>query len=95
MSVSSSEGVPTFKELGYSSDIGLMRRVIMAPAGIPEDRLMKLRGAVAELQNNKTYLRLIKAIGENTSYIDGAEYAPLRPEQSEKYKILVKELAGG
>jgi len=89
------EGVPTFKELGYSSDIGLMRRVIMAPAGIPEDRLMKLRGAVAELQKNKTYLRLIKAIGENTSYIDGAEYAPLRPEQSEKYKMLVKELAGG
>jgi tripartite-type tricarboxylate transporter receptor subunit TctC len=88
-------GAQTFKELGYSDDIGMMRRVIMAPAGIPEDRLTKLRGAVAELQKNKTYLRLIKAIGENTSYIDGVDYESLRPQQSEKYRMLVKELAGG
>ncbi len=38
-------GVPTFKDLGFSADIGQMRRVLMAPKGIPADRLQKIRAA--------------------------------------------------
>jgi tripartite-type tricarboxylate transporter receptor subunit TctC len=89
------KGVPTFKELGYSTDIGRMRRVVLAPSGIPEDRLNKLRGAIAALQKDKTYKSLIKAIGENMAYVDGPEYEKLRPQQSEQYRELVKKLAGG
>jgi len=88
-------GVPTFAQLGYSGDIGLMRRVILAPSGVPEERLAKLREAVGKLQSDKTYQSLIKAIGENTAYIDGPEYEKLRRRQSEEYSKLVKELAGG
>lgn len=86
------EGVPTFKDLGYTADIGLMHRVLMAPAGIPEDRLKKLRAAMQEMQKDKTYQRLIKAIGETTDYVDGADYEKMRPKQSDAYAAMVKGL---
>ncbi|MEK9723456.1 MAG: tripartite tricarboxylate transporter substrate binding protein [Rhodospirillaceae bacterium] len=87
-------GAPTFKELGYDEGLGLMRRILLAPAGIPEDRLMRLRKAMIELQKDKTYISLIKAIGETTDYIDGADYDKMRPKQSAEYAKLVKSLAG-
>lgn len=87
------EGVPTFGELGYTADLGAMRRIIMAPRGIPEDRLNKLQDALLQLQDDKTYERLIKAIGEYTNFINGSEYEKLRPIQKEKYKDLVESLA--
>lgn len=87
------EGVPTFGELGYTADLGAMRRIIMAPRGIPEDRLNKLQDALLQLQDDKTYKRLIKAIGEYTNFINGPEYEKLRPIQKEKYKELVESLA--
>ncbi len=86
-------GVPTFKDLGFSADIGQMRRVLMAPKGIPADRLQKIRAALAKVNNDKTYKGLIKRIGENRAYIDGPEYEMLRPKQSATYKELVRSLA--
>ncbi|MGI9378254.1 MAG: hypothetical protein ACR2OW_01300, partial [Methyloligellaceae bacterium] len=86
------KGVPTFKDLGYTADIGLMHRVLMAPAGIPEDRLNKLRQAMQQMQKDKTYQRLIKAIGETTDYVDGTDYEKMRPKQSDAYATMVKGL---
>jgi len=87
-------GAPTFKDLGYSEGLGLMRRILMAPRGIPADRLAKLRKAMKDIQGFKTYKRLIKAIGEITDFIPGEEYEKMRPKQSVAYKELVKSLAG-
>ena len=67
---------------------------MMAPSGIPKDRLAKLREAMTKLQGHKTYKRLIKAIGETTDYVDGPEYEKMRPAQSEAFKKMVKALAG-
>ena len=86
------KGVPTFKDLGYTADLGLMHRVIQAPRGIPADRLAKLRKSLLDMQNDKTYKRLIKAIGETTDYVDGAAYEKQRPAQSAAYKAMVKGL---
>ena len=86
------KGVPTFKDLGYTADIGLMHRVLMAPRSIPADRLAKLREAMKKMQGDKTYKRLIKAIGETTDYVDGEEYEKQRPMQSEAYSAMVKGL---
>ena len=86
------KGAPTFKELGYTADIGLMHRVIMAPRGIPADRLAKLRGALKKMQGFKTYKKLIKAIGEITDYVDGPEYEKQRPLQSKAYKAMITGL---
>jgi tripartite-type tricarboxylate transporter receptor subunit TctC len=85
---------PTFADLGYSKDIGLMRRILLTPAGIPKDRLAKLRKAMADMQKDKTYKSLVKAIGETTDFIDGATYDKMRPQQSMAYKKLVESLAG-
>lgn len=87
------EGVPSFGDLGYSPDIGQMARIIMAPRGIPEDRLQKLRDALAKVNEDTTYQGLISRIGENLNFIDGPEYEDIRPKQSETYKELVKSLA--
>ena len=87
------EGVPTFGELGYSGDLGQMARIIMAPRGIPEDRLAKLREALAKVNEDETYQGLISRIGENLNFIDGEEYEKVRPKQRETYKELVQSLA--
>ena len=89
---SSFKGAPTFKDLGYTADIGQMYQVIMAPRGIPADRLAKLQGALIKLQGHKTYKRLIKAIGEKLEYMNGPEYEKLRPMQSAAYKKMVQGL---
>ena len=84
--------VPTLKELGYASDVGLMNRIIMAPKGMPADRMKKLREAFAAMQKDKTYKKLMGRLGENTSLMNGSEYDKLRPTQSDNYKKLVSEI---
>ena len=87
------EGVPSFGDLGYSADIGQMARVIMAPRGIPEDRLKTLQDALAKVNEDKSYIGLIKQIGENRAFVNGPDYEMMRPKQSETYQELVKSLA--
>ena len=86
------KGAPTFGDLGYTSDIGLMHRVLMAQRGIPSDRLTKLRSAMTKLQGHKTYKKLIKAIGEVTDYETGQVYEAQRPAQSKAYKAMIQGL---
>lgn len=88
------KGAPTFGSLGYTADLGQMHRIILAPRGIPADRLAKLRDSLDKLQKHKTYKRLIKAIDEQTNYVSGPDYEKSRPVQSETYKKLVAQLAG-
>lgn len=90
-----SPDVPTFAELGFDEDIGMMQRVVMAPRGIPEDRLQMLRDAFGKLNSDKTYNRLMAKLGENTEYLDGGEYEKQRPVQKERYGELVKSMTGG
>jgi tripartite-type tricarboxylate transporter receptor subunit TctC len=85
---------PTFGDLGYTADLGLMRRIVMAPRGIPADRLVKIQDALEKIQKFKTYKRLIKAIGEETDYINGPDYEVMRPQQSAAFEKLVKSLRG-
>ena len=84
--------VPTLKELGYASDIGVMHRIVMAPKGVEAARLKMLREAFVKLQNDKTYKRLMGRIGENMGFMDGSAYESLRPAQSDNYKKLVGEI---
>lgn len=84
--------VPTLKELGY--DAGTMDRIVMAPAGVPEERMKILRDAFSKLNADKTYQNLMKRIGENTEYLDGPDYDKLRPANQEAYRALVKKISG-
>src|SRR5690606_21917792 len=85
------EGIPTTTALGFTtvSDIGVMHRPVLAPAGTPEDRLKVLREAFSNLNENKVFKELMGRLGENTSYMDGEKYDDLRRRQSEEYKALV------
>ncbi len=88
------KGVPTSGELGYKdvADIATMQRVVLAPAGIPADRLAKLRKAFKEMSQDKTYKVLLKKLGENDEFMDGAAYQKMRLNQDKAYAELVKEL---
>ncbi len=86
---------PTFASLGYPGEIGEMHRIVLAPRGIPEDRLAVLREAFIKLQEDKTYKRLMAKIGEETNFMSGEEYEKIRPEQSKAYKSLVDSMTSG
>lgn len=86
---------PTFKSIGFPSELGEMHRIIMAPRGIPADRLAILREAFVKLQDDKTYKRMMKRLGEDTNLMGGEEYEKERPKQSEIYKKLVDSMTKG
>ena len=70
-----------------------MDRIIQAPAKTPQDRIDTLRAAFKKLYKAKTFIKLLKKIGENTKYMDGDEYDKnVRLKQSAAYKKLVKKL---
>lgn len=86
------EGVPLLKDLGYT--VGTMDRIVMAPAGVPEERMKILRDAFAKLNEDKTYKNLMNRIGENMEYMDGPDYDKTRPVSQEAYRELVKTISG-
>jgi tripartite-type tricarboxylate transporter receptor subunit TctC len=71
-----------------------MHRIVLAPAGVPDDVMEKLRAAFRDMQEDKTYNRLMGQLGEDTDYLDGPDYQKLRAKQAEEYRALVKKLAG-
>lgn len=83
------EDVPSFAELGIGGDVGFMHRVVLAPAGTPDDVLVALNKAFTELQEDKTYNRMMGRLGENTDFIDGEAYQAMRVDQNGAYKDLV------
>lgn len=87
--------VPTTADAGFEGleTMGVMHRVVLAPAGVPEDRLNVLREAFAKLPENETYQTLMTKLGENTAHMDGAEYEELRQQQDKQYEALVENLA--
>jgi len=86
--------VPTSGDLGYPdvADSATMQRIVLAPAGIPADRLAKLREAFAKLAQDKTYKALLKKLDENDNFMNGPQYEKLRMKQDKSYAALVKEL---
>jgi tripartite-type tricarboxylate transporter receptor subunit TctC len=88
------EGVPSFVEIGLPPNAGYIHRIVLAPRGIPEDRLAVLRNAFADLQANEDYQAAMRQLGENTAYLDGAEYEADRIEHSLEFRDLVEAIAG-
>jgi tripartite-type tricarboxylate transporter receptor subunit TctC len=88
---------PTFGELGLPENLGFMMRIVMAHKDTPAANLAALREAFGQLNDNRTYQRLMKQLpGEDiATYLDGAEYEALRGPQSDAYKAVVEALAGG
>ena len=85
------EGIPTSTDLGFEivSNIGVMHRSVLAPAGVPEDRLEILREAFAAINDDSTYQMLMSRLDENTLHMDGPEFQEMRLQQSAEYEALV------
>lgn len=88
------KGVPTYKELGYNSNIGSMTRIVMAPAKTPQARIDALWKAFEGLKKDKTFVKMMKRLDENTNLMSGADYDKERLVQKKQYAGLVKELTG-
>lgn len=86
--------VPTLPELGYPVGSLLMSRIILAPRGTPQDRIDILREAFKKMYEDKTFLALMKNLGENIEFMDGPDYEKVRAEQKEEYTSLVKKITG-
>lgn len=86
------EDVPSFKEIGIGGDVGFMHRVVLAPAGTPDDVVAKLTDAFQKLQEDKTYKRMMGRLGENMDLIDGEGYQKMREDQNVAYEDLVKKI---
>ncbi len=86
------EGVPTFVEIGLPPTTGYIHRIVMAPIGIPEDRLTILREAFARMQGEDAYQQMMTRLGENTEYLDGTDYEAVRVRQSDDYRELAQSL---
>jgi tripartite-type tricarboxylate transporter receptor subunit TctC len=87
--------LPSMAELGYPNVSFTAERIFMAPAGIPEDRLEKLRAAFVELTENKSFQRFINSIGEKVVFQSGADYEAKRPGRIEEYKELIDKVGSG
>lgn len=85
------DDVPTFGEVGVEGDVGFMHRVVLAPAGTPDDVLATLREAFTALGEDRTFTRMMGRLGENIEIITD-EYEGMRVEQSAAYEVLVNEL---
>ncbi|WP_164730421.1 Bug family tripartite tricarboxylate transporter substrate binding protein [Pelagibacterium montanilacus] len=86
------EGIPTSTELGFDtvSEIGVMHRGVMVPAGTPEDRLEVLREAFVTINDNEVYQTLMARMDENTAHMSGEEFDELRQRQADSYRELVE-----
>ncbi len=85
------DDVPTFAEIGVEGDVGFMHRVVLAPAGTPDDVLATLREAFIALGEDTTFTRMMGRLGENIDIITD-EYEAMRVEQAAAYETLVEEL---
>lgn len=83
------------KDIPIMEGAGFMQRIVMAPAGIPAERMAKLRKAFQDLKGDKTFGRLMGRLGEDTNIIDGPDYEKIRRAQAEEYKALVESLTKG
>ena len=84
--------VPAFVEIGLPPNTGFIHRIVMAPAGTPEDRLAILREAFARMQDEPGYRQMMTRLGENTEYLDGGDYELVRRQQARDYAELVRSL---
>ncbi|RMF40117.1 MAG: tripartite tricarboxylate transporter substrate binding protein [Alphaproteobacteria bacterium] len=84
--------VPSFAELGIGGDVGFMHRIVMAPAGVPDEVVAKLTDAFQQLVKDKTFKKMMGRLNETIDLLDGPTYQKMREEQAVAYKALVESL---
>jgi tripartite-type tricarboxylate transporter receptor subunit TctC len=83
--------VPTFKELGIDSPFVLWIGVV-APKGMPAERLAFLRKALPEILNEPAYHQAADKLGIEIAYAPAAEFEKQVRDEDAQFRSLVKEL---
>ena len=76
--------VPTLKEQGVNYIRVFTPMIIMAPKGVPDDRMATLDAACKKMTSHKAYGKLLKKAGLPAKYRSG-------PETTKYYRQLIKE----
>ena len=80
------------KDYGFPGVDFTMDRIFMAPAGMPADRLAKLRKAFDELAKDPETLKFLQSIGEKLDYMSGTDYDDYRAKRMKQFSDLIKEV---
>jgi tripartite-type tricarboxylate transporter receptor subunit TctC len=83
--------VPTFKELGIDSPFVLWIGVV-APKGVPAERLAFLRQAFAQIVKEPAYLQAAEKVGVEVAYAPAGEFEREVREEDQVFRALSKEL---
>jgi tripartite-type tricarboxylate transporter receptor subunit TctC len=83
--------VPTFKELGIDSPFVLWIGVV-APKGLPPERLAFLRQALPQILKDPAYLQVADKLGVEVAYAPAEEFERQVREEDREFRALVKEL---
>ncbi|MEM5476313.1 tripartite tricarboxylate transporter substrate binding protein [Pacificibacter sp. AS14] len=86
------DDVPTFAEVGVEGDVGFMHRVLLAPAGTPDDVIATLTSAFEKLVEDKTFSGMMGRLNETIDLLDGPTYQKMREDQAIAYSELVEAL---
>jgi tripartite-type tricarboxylate transporter receptor subunit TctC len=83
--------VPTFKELGIDSPFVLWIGVV-APKGLPAERLAFLRKALAEMVKEPAYQHAAEKLGVDIAYASADEFEKQVRDEDLVFRALVKDL---
>lgn len=87
--------VPTYEELGYDIQTGNSAGLV-APAGTPQEVVDKLEDAMKKISEDKTYISLLKKLGDEPAYLDAEAYrASLQRYQDTANQIAERLRASG
>ena len=84
--------LPTMKEQGFDVSFAMFR-IVFAPSKTPQAVLATLRAAFAKGAKDKSFLSMIKRMGERVIYMSGKDTEAFMKEEEGKMKALVKKLA--
>ncbi|MBW2307087.1 MAG: tripartite tricarboxylate transporter substrate binding protein [Deltaproteobacteria bacterium] len=83
---------PTFKEVFGKELIGSSTRGIVAPAGVPADRLKILRDAFKKAAHNPEYKERAKKVGLTLAWMDAEEFGQFMKNLQADVDALINEL---
>jgi len=85
------ETVPALKELSIEAPF-VQWTGIVAPRGVPADRIVFLRDALARIAKDEAYLTAAEKTGIEVAYLPAQEFEKQVREEDQAFKALVKDL---
>ncbi len=85
------EAIPSLRELGAEAPF-VQWTGIVAPRGVPADRIAFLREMFARLTKDATYLQAAEKMGVEVAYASAEEFEKQVREEDQAFKALIKDL---